>query len=177
MNETRRGAEDRKRTETIVFALQAACPSFSAGLFPHQQEASDLLPELNGVDLAMSLSPKSQPHTTPFSVTDILSPMEETYRKLELYTPSSPYRSSTGGSSAGGSSSGPPTASPSAMSSSYVHVHQFPPQYCNGADISYGNSTASWYGATANDPRFASKSNFLPTFTLHLFIESQTIWT
>ncbi|XP_018900081.2 homeobox protein Nkx-2.1 [Bemisia tabaci] len=103
----------------------------------------------------MSLSPKSQPHTTPFSVTDILSPMEETYRKLELYTPSSPYRSSTGGSSAGGSSSGPPTASPSAMSSSYVHVHQFPPQYCNGADISYGNSTASWYGATANDPRFA----------------------
>ncbi|KDR13270.1 Homeobox protein Nkx-2.1 [Zootermopsis nevadensis] len=69
-----------------------------------------LLPELNGADLAMSLSPKHhQPHTTPFSVTDILSPIEESYRKLELSgsgAPPSPYRSSTGGSSAGSSSGG-----------------------------------------------------------------------
>lgn len=73
-----------------------------------------LLPELNGVELAMSLSPKhshthvhhhqSQQHqvlshlqqlhhSTPFSVTDILSPIEESYRKLELSAnPPSPYR-------------------------------------------------------------------------------------
>lgn len=64
-----------------------------------------LLPELNGVELAMSLSPKQHHqqqslshlqqlhHSTPFSVTDILSPIEESYRKLELSTnPPSPYR-------------------------------------------------------------------------------------
>lgn len=71
-----------------------------------------LLPELNGVDLVMSLSPKSNQgltslhhlqnlqhqhslhsHSTPFSVTDILSPIEESYRKLELNAnPPSPYR-------------------------------------------------------------------------------------
>lgn len=63
----------------------------------HQQqtqlEQAGLLPDLNGVDLAMSLSPKQHQshvqagggaHTTPFSVTDILSPIEESYRKLEL---------------------------------------------------------------------------------------------
>lgn len=55
-------------------------------------EQAGLLPDLNGVDLAMSLSPKQHSHvqagagahTTPFSVTDILSPIEESYRKLEL---------------------------------------------------------------------------------------------
>lgn len=67
-----------------------------------------LLPELNGVELAMSLSPKHHQggphvlshlqqlhhhHSTPFSVTDILSPIEESYRKLEVSTnPPSPYR-------------------------------------------------------------------------------------
>lgn len=67
-----------------------------------------LLPELNGVELAMSLSPKHHHqgnhqvlshlqqlhHSTPFSVTDILSPIEESYRKLELSgaNPPSPYR-------------------------------------------------------------------------------------
>lgn len=68
-----------------------------------------LLPELNGVELAMSLSPKHHHHqqsnqvlshlqqlhhSTPFSVTDILSPIEESYRKLELTAgnPPSPYR-------------------------------------------------------------------------------------
>ena len=47
----------------------------------------------------------------------------------------------------------------------YMHVgqlshHQFPAQYRNGSDISthYGDMRNSgWYGATANDPRFASK--------------------
>lgn len=146
-----------------------------------------LLPELNGADLAMSLSPKQhhqhQPHTTPFSVTDILSPIEESYRKLELSgsgAPPSPYRSSTGGSSAGSSTGGggtivsnvPAAPSPSGGAATavmaanpYMHVgqlshHQFPAQYCNGSDISthYGDMRNSgWYGATANDPRFASK--------------------
>ncbi|VVD04353.1 unnamed protein product [Leptidea sinapis] len=58
----------------------------------------------------MSLSPKSAllqqnlsqlhlQHSTPFSVTDILSPIEE-YRKLELANnPPSPYRSNSSGSS------------------------------------------------------------------------------
>lgn len=75
---------------------------------PVVQDRSDLhglLPELNGVELAMSLSPKHHQggqvlshlqqlhHSTPFSVTDILSPIEESYRKLELATnPPSPYR-------------------------------------------------------------------------------------
>lgn len=104
----------------------------------HPEDHGLLLPDLNGVDLVMSLSPKSninrqpsnqatnahgdnlstQPptldydaqhhhlqqqhqqnphyhhlHSTPFSVTDILSPIEESYRKLELAAnPPSPYR-------------------------------------------------------------------------------------
>ncbi|XP_025415350.1 thyroid transcription factor 1-like [Sipha flava] len=136
----------------------------------------------------MSLSPKPHhhhhhhhnhhaAHTTPFSVTDILSPIEE-YRKLELCGSPSPYhRSSTAGST-GGSASGSPGAMsggggnnnnnnnvpgtvPTATS---WHVHpQFPapppppppPQYCQPDMVtSYGNS-ATWYGAPANDPRFA----------------------
>lgn len=144
---------ERMSATSTVLHPGSSSSGFSGGL----QEAADLLPELNGADLAMSLSPKHQPHTTPFSVTDILSPIEESYRKLELCAPPSPYRSSTGGSSAGGSSTGPAAPSPGAMANPYMHVHQFPAQYCNGSDISYGNSAAGWYGATANDPRFASE--------------------
>lgn len=82
---------------------------------PDRGDLHGLLPELNGVELAMSLSPKNQHvlghhhhhqggpqvlshlqqlhHSTPFSVTDILSPIEESYRKLELAAnPPSPYR-------------------------------------------------------------------------------------
>lgn len=73
---------------------------------PDRSDLQGLLPELNGVELAMSLSPKHHQaspqvlshlqqlhHSTPFSVTDILSPIEESYRKLELATnPPSPYR-------------------------------------------------------------------------------------
>ncbi|XP_066994972.2 homeobox protein Nkx-2.4 [Anabrus simplex] len=178
---------------TLALSSTAA-GSFSllANLSQHEQEAAaaaalarsaaadlqGLLPELNGADLAMSLSPKHnsshQPHTTPFSVTDILSPIEESYRKLEL--PPSPYRSSTGGSSAGSSSTvasntavaapahspGTAAATAAVMANPYMQLshHQFPAQYCNGSDISthYGdmrNTAAGWYGATANDPRFA----------------------
>ncbi|XP_046746304.1 homeobox protein Nkx-2.4 [Diprion similis] len=97
----------------------------------HQQqtqlEQAGLLPDLNGVDLAMSLSPKQHQshvqtgggaHTTPFSVTDILSPIEESYRKLELaaaaaavgvgvvtHPQSSPYANACGGRVAGNAGS------------------------------------------------------------------------
>jgi homeobox protein Nkx-2.1 len=167
----------------VTAASSAASAVFS-------ESSGDLLPELNSADLAMSLSPKPHhhhhhhhnhhaAHTTPFSVTDILSPIEE-YRKLELCGSPSPYhRSSTAGST-GGSASGSPGAMsggggnnnnnnnvpgtvPTATS---WHVHpQFPapppppppPQYCQPDMVtSYGNS-ATWYGAPANDPRFASK--------------------
>lgn len=95
--------------------------SSHSGSFPdadsqEEQETVLHLPDLNGVDLVMSLSPKGTTsipnsnhlsglhhlhslqgsvlhnHSTPFSVTDILSPIEE-YRKLDLNTnPPSPYR-------------------------------------------------------------------------------------
>ncbi|KAF4529546.1 hypothetical protein B566_EDAN014392 [Ephemera danica] len=194
---------------TYILGGKTTCVSKedSQQLQHHQLTAGDLqlLPELNG-DLAMSLSPKQQ-HTTPFSVTDILSPIEESYRKsaaaaaaaaaagLEVaLQPPSPYRggSSTGGSSTGsapgGSNSGSTPqqqhqqqqqqqqqASSASMSvpvtNPYMHVPQlshhgataaFPSQYCNGSEISaYGDmrntaaAAAGWYGATANDPRFA----------------------
>jgi homeobox protein Nkx-2.1 len=112
-----------------------------------------LLPELSVADLAMSLSPKhhqlqhhqhhqlqQHPHSTPFSVTDILSPMDE-FRKVEL--------SGAGSSS---SSAGTPAPNPA----SYV---QFPPQYCAPELAAYGDvrgPAAGWYG-TASDPRFASE--------------------
>jgi hypothetical protein len=81
----------------------------NSGSFPDDPDTEQgLLPDLNGVDLVMSLSPKTNQHlqhlqtlqqnslhninnhSTPFSVSDILSPIEE-YRKLEL-NPPSPYR-------------------------------------------------------------------------------------
>lgn len=176
--------------------------------FEHQHDLSraaelQLLPELNG-DLAMSLSPKQHlllqqqqqqpPHSTPFSVTDILSPIEESYRKgagLDLATPPSPYRSSASSTASGPAAAPQPQQQP-AMSS-YMHVPQlaghhgvaasaaaaaFPAQYCNGSDIAaYGDmrnsAAAGWYGATANDPRFASEymstDTFFILFNLSLF--------
>lgn len=167
------------QTAKVALSVTAASSAASAVF---SESSGDLLPELNSADLAMSLSPKPHhhhhhnhhaAHTTPFSVTDILSPIEE-YRKLELCGSPSPYhRSSTAGST-GGSASGSPGAmsggggnnngpgvAPAATS---WHVHpQFPapppppPQYCQPDMVtSYGNS-ATWYGAPANDPRFASR--------------------
>ena len=89
--------------------------SNNSGVYPEDPDQEHgLLPDLNGVDLVMSLSPKANHHhhhhltslqhlqnlqhnslhnhSTPFSVTDILSPIEE-YRKLDLSAnPPSPYR-------------------------------------------------------------------------------------
>ncbi|XP_074662278.1 thyroid transcription factor 1-like [Tubulanus polymorphus] len=112
----------------------------------------------------MSLSPK---HTTPFSVSDILSPIEEAYKKTSIEAsipPLAPYRSpphQPSSMTSMGSMSVPVTASPY---HNYVpqlthHTPSFPTQYCNGSELShYGDpsrhSTSSWYGANP-DPRFA----------------------
>lgn len=88
----------------------SATLSNNPGGYPDDPDIKGLLPDLNGVDLACSLSPKSSQnltnlqhlqnlqhnslhnHSTPFSVTDILSPIEE-YRKLDISgNPPSPYR-------------------------------------------------------------------------------------
>ncbi|XP_049763569.1 homeobox protein Nkx-2.4-like [Schistocerca cancellata] len=167
--------------------------SLLANLSQQEQEAlqraaavADLLPELGAADLAgMSLSPRAHhPHTTPFSVSDILSPVDEAGQSSSqpgggAAGSGSPYRSSS--SSNGAAHSPPPGPGPQApqqppqqqqphvapssvVSSPYMqlsHHHQFSgaAQYCNGSDISahYGDMRNSgWYGAaTANDPRFA----------------------
>ena len=120
----------------------------------------------------MSLSPK---HTTPFSVTDILSPIEEAYKKttIEAAIPPlvSPYRNPSQHQSATSAMSS--MGSMGGMSTNpyqhYVqplshHTPSFSSQYCNGGDLShYGDpmstrhSSASWYGPNATDPRLASK--------------------
>uniref|UniRef100_T1JDL6 Homeobox protein ceh-24 n=1 Tax=Strigamia maritima TaxID=126957 RepID=T1JDL6_STRMM len=128
----------------------------------------------------MSLSPK---HTTPFSVSDILSPLEESYKTTKSCSSSSLETS--------GLSPVSPTCSPvvyctqshshshsqaqlqaqlqaqPAMTSPYMHVPQlthhgsaFPSQYCNGTDIShYGDhvrqTAGGWYSTGTADPRFA----------------------
>lgn len=89
--------------------------AINSGTFTEDPQEHNLLQDLNGVDFVMSLSPKSanshhnlaslqhlqslqqnslHSHSTPFSVSDILSPIEESYRKLELNStnPPSPYR-------------------------------------------------------------------------------------
>lgn len=148
---------------------------------PVVQDRSDLhglLPELNGVELAMSLSPKHHQggqvlshlqqlhHSTPFSVTDILSPIEESYRKLELATnPPSPYRSTSSGSSinspgaSGASCIGIATSScGGAMNGGYPVMGQFGGgQYCPVSE-NLGlapHYSPGWYQSSAADPRFA----------------------
>lgn len=125
----------------------------------------------------MSLSPK--PHTTPFSVTDILSPIEETYKRttIEENIPAIQYRTS--------SVSPPPLPPPppphsqqqqqphsnmNAMNPAAANPYAnympqfaatgptgaFPTQYCNSASTDFSHyaadprhSTSSWYGANA----------------------------
>ncbi|XP_017872832.1 PREDICTED: uncharacterized protein LOC108620437 [Drosophila arizonae] len=103
-------------------------------------------------------------HSTPFSVTDILSPIEESYRKLEINgNPPSPFRSNSSGSSI----NSPGTVSTSTMANPYAmgSLYHSPgvQSYCGPTDnLSLAGhytdmrGSASWYGSTANDPRFAS---------------------
>ncbi|XP_066497687.1 NK2 homeobox 4a isoform X3 [Hoplias malabaricus] len=128
----------------------------------------------------MSLSPK---HTTPFSVTDILSPIEETYKKFgamesagNLASPLGAYRQ-------------PQVSNPTMQQHSMSHnaavgstyhmphsVSQFSHSamggYCNGSIANMGdlpsyqetirNSAAAtgWYGANP-DPRYSTISRFM----------------
>ena len=114
----------------------------------------------------MSLSPK---HTTPFSVTDILSPLEESYKKTTIEAaipPLNPYGRSTSQahqtSMSSMSSMGSAVANyPNAYMPQLSHSAGFPSQYCNGTDL-YGDaarhSSTGWgYGGNP-DPRFASTS-------------------
>lgn len=111
----------------------------------------------------MSQSPK---HSTPFSVTDILSPLEESYKKAVAAAAAAAAENSGLGSTAYRSPQSQ-TAMNVPVTNPYMHmshpVNTFPTQYCNGTDISahygYGDvkpSAPGWYGTT-QDPRFASK--------------------
>lgn len=143
----------------------------------------------------MSLSPK---HTTPFSVTDILSPIEESYKKttIEAAIPPlvSPYRSPSQHQSAASAMSG--MGSMGGMSTNpyhnYVpqlshHTSSFPGQYCNGGELSHytdpmssRHSSASWYGANAPDPRLASKYSslqFLCSYRTHTLRKTKQKYT
>ncbi len=131
----------------------------------------------------MSLSPK---HSTPFSVNDILSPLEESYRKSMLEAAATAAAASTYHHSSAQSmqasyrSSQSQSMQPSTMNvpvSNPYHMHvpqlSHPPlgtTYCNGSvgELSHYQdhvrpSAASWYGANP-DPRFSSKFTFYINF-------------
>lgn len=120
----------------------------------------------------MSFSPK---HTTPFSVTDILSPIEESYKKQQLEAGIAPLghygqrgQGSAAGMAAAAAGMGGMTGAVTNPYHNYVpqlshHTSSFPSQYCNGSDLNpYADpmagrhSSASWY-STSQDPRLASK--------------------
>ncbi|KAK3093962.1 hypothetical protein FSP39_022306 [Pinctada imbricata] len=111
----------------------------------------------------MSLSPK---HTTPFSVTDILSPIEETYKRTTIEAsipPLAPYRNHTQyhGTAQMASMSVPAT---NPYHTGYVpplshHTPSYTSQFCNGTDFGhYGDpsrhTSTNWYSANP-DPRIA----------------------
>lgn len=205
----------------IKVSLYMSTPlAANTGDYPDDPDIEQgLLPDLNGVDLVMSLSPKTNQHlqhlqtlqhnslhninnhSTPFSVTDILSPIEE-YRKLEL-NPSSPYRYDCQSvrcdtlshptklsililasltfsrSNSSGSSVNSPSALGGSNTSNMANPYAMGPLYHSPGVQSYCTPTdnlslaghytdmrnsASWYGSTANDPRFASEYNFLAAF-------------
>ncbi|XP_022243894.1 homeobox protein Nkx-2.1-like isoform X1 [Limulus polyphemus] len=115
----------------------------------------------------MSLSPK---HSTPFSVTDILSPLEESYKKAAALAVAvdttgfpAPLAVATSGPYRNHQPQGNmnvPVTNPY-MVPQLSHPNSFATQYCNGADLShYGDhvrqTATGWYGAPP-DPRFASE--------------------
>ncbi|CAH1793002.1 unnamed protein product [Owenia fusiformis] len=115
----------------------------------------------------MSCSPK---HTTPFSVTDILSPIEETYKKTSIeasipplsFRPTGQHNSQV--MSGMGSMSVPvtnPYHTSYTMPPSLTHHSAYSPQCYQSPELShYGDPTrqsaSSWYGTNPSDPaRFA----------------------
>ncbi|GCC25819.1 homeobox protein Nkx-2.4-like [Chiloscyllium punctatum] len=131
----------------------------------------------------MSLSPK---HTTPFSVTDILSPIEETYKKFggmdgagNLGPPLGGYRQAQ----VSQSSMQQHTMAHNATVATTYHMphgvsqfsHGAMGGYCNGSignmgelpsyqDTMRNSATGSgWYGGTNPDPRYSTISRFMGT--------------
>ncbi|XP_026860656.1 NK2 homeobox 4a isoform X2 [Electrophorus electricus] len=128
----------------------------------------------------MSLSPK---HTTPFSVTDILSPIEETYKKFSgmestgnLASPLGAYRqpqvSQTGMQQHSMGHNATVATTYHMPHSVSQFSHSAMGGYCNGSIANMGdlpsyqetmrNSAAAtgWYGANA-DPRYSTISRFM----------------
>lgn len=123
----------------------------------------------------MSVSPKHN-HSTPFSVTDILNPIEDlsnianfNLKKTALdaaipalgaYSYRSPGSQGMGSMNSMSGMSVPVTN----PYHNYVpqlshHAPSFPSQYCNGSDY-YGDavrSSTSWYNTGTTDPRLASE--------------------
>nr|XP_045605015.1 thyroid transcription factor 1-like [Procambarus clarkii] len=96
----------------------------------------------------MTLSPR---HTTPFSVSDILSPLEEQRRALDLLDDrrldlldSGSYGRAAAMQPAGMQHVGYPPAPP-------------PTTYCTPDVYDARASAPSWYQTSSSDPRFASK--------------------
>ena len=153
-------------------------PAHSPALARHQVKPSNSRVRANFhlVPIEMSLSPK---HTTPFSVTDILSPIEEHYKRTTIEAsipPLLPYARTQQGppsSTSAAMAHGMASMGASVPSPYHNYVPQlthhtgsaFPSAYCNGTDMSpYADpmtmtsrhSSTGWYG-TNPDPRLASK--------------------
>ncbi|CAH2328404.1 homeobox Nkx- [Pelobates cultripes] len=129
----------------------------------------------------MSMSPK---HTTPFSVSDILSPLEESYKKVSmegsgLGAPLAAYRQSQvsqpGMQQHSMGHNGPVSATYHMTASGVPQLsHTSMGGYCNGNLGNLGNmselppyqdtmrnsSATGWYGANP-DPRFSTISRFM----------------
>ncbi|XDV42650.1 hypothetical protein PO909_011271 [Leuciscus waleckii] len=118
----------------------------------------------------MSLSPK---HTTPFSVTDILSPIEETYKKFSGMESTGNLTSPTGMQQHSMGHNATTMATTYHMPHSVSQFsHSAMGGYCNGSIANMGdlpsyqetmrNSAAAtgWYGANP-DPRYSTISRFM----------------
>ena len=108
-----------------------------------------------GGDL-MTLSPR---HTTPFSVSDILSPLEEQRRALDLLDDRRLDLLDSG-------SYGRAAAAMQPAGMQHVAYPPAPPPttYCTPDVYDTRASAPSWYQPSSSDPRFASK------FTWQLFV-------
>ncbi|KAH8344750.1 hypothetical protein KR067_006280 [Drosophila pandora] len=147
----------------IIDTTQNTVSSATAAAVAHHHHNFSNIHQLQNLHSQQQSTIFNNNHSTPFSVTDILSPIEESYRKLELNgNPPSPFRSNSSGSSI----NSPGTLSASTMANPYAmgSLYHSPgvQSYCGPTDnLSLAGhytdmrSSASWYGSTANDPRFA----------------------
>lgn len=125
----------------------------------------------------------------PFSVTSLLSPLDTLASSVDVAAAAAAAAAAAGRGSSGGSSSSTGSTSLAAASgiaasasvndfaaamqnpygvSPMAHMAQFGThstyQYCN-TDLSHyaAPASASWYGTSSTDPRFASKSSTSPS--------------